>query len=263
MSFLAAMAIVFPYLLPAGARLANFTIDNVLAYYAAEVGIWNARSVNDGCTMCKAQPDPGSAYRGTWWVRHSTAVYVYFILANNDSGIVHANTHLNFYLDGEPSVVGTFDYWHNPAAVGYLYNQLVFKSDPLPADEHNLLICSQALGTSASLALFDYAIYSAEVNEAPSPPLPSQPLATPRIPATRTEVDTVLGAALVGIVGTTKREQVTALGIPAASHLRNARSPGLSPNPKATLFSAVFGKPAPRGDHYHAANIDVPPHYLS
>ncbi|EJD35787.1 hypothetical protein AURDEDRAFT_175128 [Auricularia subglabra TFB-10046 SS5] len=209
MSLAGVVAIIVANLLPALAYLANFTMDDTLAHYAAQVRLWEARSGDDG-----------------------TAVYVFFILGNQLS-FINIDTHLAFHLDGETSPSGTFDRMHDPTVEGFLYNQLVFSTNSLHAGEHTMVIRCAAKGTSPSLALFDYAIYSAEVEEFTSDDSPSS-TAVPR--ATVAE--------------------------PVA---RPYAPPQLSPSPKASRIGVLFGKSEPRravASVSQRADSDIPPHYV-
>lgn len=155
---------------------------------------WNARSADDQCSICGAQPDPGQPYDHTWhddttfpgqlpsnitFSFKGTALSIFFILANNVD-IVHKDTRLAFYLDGSPKPVT--QYLHTPDLTvnGFLYNQPVFANASLPDGEHTILISSRADGDHGSLALFDYAIYttaphSGNVTTSPTRPTNSLP----------------------------------------------------------------------------------------
>ncbi|KAJ7139704.1 hypothetical protein C8R44DRAFT_310507 [Mycena epipterygia] len=83
------------------------------------------------------------------------AIYVYFILANNEGDGITTTSKANFSIDR--SQQGTFT--HTPASSTDLqYNALVFTQTGLSNTTHSLLISTE--GTDDIYVNFDYAIYT-------------------------------------------------------------------------------------------------------
>ncbi|EJD35784.1 hypothetical protein AURDEDRAFT_188603 [Auricularia subglabra TFB-10046 SS5] len=182
--------------LSVSARVLNVTIDDTLGdersgaipQYEED---WRARSVGGApCNECRAQPDGTRVFKGTWHDKSTyekdpratvslefsgTRIYVFFVLFNEiDTGL--KNTRLRFYLDGSPDAAGEFLHLLDPAGPQYLYDQLVFDSQSLEFGNHTLLVSSYSDGTTGSLSLFDYAVYTTDDDPQPDPqPSPSNP----------------------------------------------------------------------------------------
>ncbi|EJD35765.1 hypothetical protein AURDEDRAFT_175161 [Auricularia subglabra TFB-10046 SS5] len=173
-------------------RLLNVTIDDTLGdnlsgekpeYKGKD---WRPRSVGGTpCTVCSAQPDPTFVVNGTWhdqltfsgeepatisFTFSGTAVYVFCIVPNGIPLTPINVTRLSFYLDD--SVSGSYLHHVDKTLDQYLYNQLVFNRDDLTAGNHTLRIANQPADTG-SLILFDYAVYTTEVSDAPVSASPS------------------------------------------------------------------------------------------
>ncbi|EJD35752.1 hypothetical protein AURDEDRAFT_175146 [Auricularia subglabra TFB-10046 SS5] len=167
-------------------RLLNVTIDDTLGdnlsgakpeYKGKD---WRLRSVGDTpCTVCSAQPDPTFAVNGTWhdqltfsgeepatisFTFSGTAVYVFCIVPNGIPLTPINVTRLSFYLDD--SLSGGYLHLVDRTLDQYLYNQLAFNRQGLTAGNHTLRIANQPADTG-SLILFDYAVYTTEVSDAP------------------------------------------------------------------------------------------------
>ncbi|EJD35789.1 hypothetical protein AURDEDRAFT_175129 [Auricularia subglabra TFB-10046 SS5] len=165
----------------ASAGLVNITVDDT--YGDPQTGIapgytslhaWNERTVADGCTSCGARPDGKQMYKETWhdettfpgqipsnmtFSFNGTMLYIYCVLANNVN-LFHRDTRLAIYIDNLLSPVAQFLHTPDLGVDGFIYDQLVFKSDPLEDREHTVLVSNWADGDSGSLVLFDYAIYT-------------------------------------------------------------------------------------------------------
>ncbi|EJD46457.1 hypothetical protein AURDEDRAFT_136842 [Auricularia subglabra TFB-10046 SS5] len=123
---------------------------------------------------------------------NGTRISVFFILPNKvQQGAINA-VQLSFYLDQFSSPAGHFYHTTNGALGTYIYNQLVFSSELLHAGNHSLLISSWSDGTTGSLALFDYAVYT--TSNIPTPISPSIPAGTDP----RTNTIAIIGSAVVG-----------------------------------------------------------------
>lgn len=140
------------------------------------------------CTACSAQPDPSRAFNGTWHdstnqlrdpssvitynftgkscnivqkapvtkASTGTAVYAFFILANQYSLYGTSYTSLSFMLDDQYE--GPFN--HQPDQVSqYYYNVSMFAKADLDNKEHTIVIYNTA-ASQASLILFDYLVYT-------------------------------------------------------------------------------------------------------
>ncbi|KAJ3903873.1 hypothetical protein F5879DRAFT_802781 [Lentinula edodes] len=90
-----------------------------------------------------------------------TAIYVYFILANNPAPGITATTAANFTLDG--SLVGTFNHSPNTStsAPDFQFNQsaLAFSKDGLKNITHQMVISTSGLSEDVWVN-FDYALYT-------------------------------------------------------------------------------------------------------
>ncbi|EJD35802.1 hypothetical protein AURDEDRAFT_175141 [Auricularia subglabra TFB-10046 SS5] len=164
---------------PVSARIFNVSIDDTLGdertgqkpFYSSG---WYPRSVaGPECLNCIARPDPTLVFGGTWHDRsvgvtygpatvslsfNGTKIYAFCILFN-DIGTRSNSTRLSFYLDGALNSTKDFLHTSNPAEDHYLYNQLVYESEPVAAGPHSLVISNWADNQTGSLVLFDYAVY--------------------------------------------------------------------------------------------------------
>ncbi|KAK7681919.1 hypothetical protein QCA50_014881 [Cerrena zonata] len=153
----------------------NRTIDDTLGdlitgirpVYVPSTGAWNDVT----CVGCAINPDTTKAFRGTWnaatydpsipevSVQFSftgIAVYVYFILANDQGASITTITQTNFTLDNE--LVSTFT--HNPTtSLDLDYNQLVFQQTGLANQNHTLKASISGVDHNVYIN-FDYANYT-------------------------------------------------------------------------------------------------------
>lgn len=163
------------------AGLVNITIDDTygdpqtgLPPWYSSAHAWNERTIADGCESCGARPDGRQMYKETWhdettfpdqipsnmtFSFSGTMLYIYCVLANNVN-LFHRDTRLAIYIDNSLTPVAQFHHAPDPGVDGFIYDQLVFKSDPLEDREHTVLVSNWADGDSGSLVLFDYAIYT-------------------------------------------------------------------------------------------------------
>ena len=144
-------------------------------------GPWNFGPTCTHCNLNTMVIDKSHVFEGTWHdvlyrVGDSTptvslsflgtAVYVYFIVANT---VPETTTLVNvsFYLDGnEGSADGTF--FHAPdSTTNVEYNVLAFARRTLANHAHTLVIISGG-GSSESVMLFDYMVYTAEIDDTPA-----------------------------------------------------------------------------------------------
>ncbi|THH14621.1 hypothetical protein EW146_g5741 [Bondarzewia mesenterica] len=171
--------------LPAIAHAAfiNRTIDDqygdektgLLPSYSPVAG-W---SQGANCAGCLAQPLASNAYRNTWHDSthtpgdaeartivmsfNGTAVYTYCILANN---VPYATTLTNLSFNVDGSDVGTFV--HVPTnSTDYIYDFPVYVNENLSSALHQLIISATG-DTKSSLVLFDYMVYTTDVDFVPS-----------------------------------------------------------------------------------------------
>ncbi|KAJ7456582.1 hypothetical protein FB451DRAFT_1098704 [Mycena latifolia] len=124
------------------------------------------------CSGCAIQPSTDDAFDGTWSAATynsglgsmsismdftGIAIYVYFILANDEGDGITTTTKANFSIDGTSA--GTFT--HTPTSSTDLqYNALVFSQTGLSNAAHSLLISTE--GADDIYVNFDYAIYTHE-----------------------------------------------------------------------------------------------------
>ena len=88
-----------------------------------------------------------------------SAVYAFNIIANHQDGGVTTETHMTFWIDGEK--VGQYDHMPNNTT-DFEFRVPVYANSTLPYGEHTLQIVVN--GTTPSLVLFDYAIYTTRAN---------------------------------------------------------------------------------------------------
>ncbi|KAF9073937.1 hypothetical protein BDP27DRAFT_1214922 [Rhodocollybia butyracea] len=90
------------------------------------------------------------------------ALYIFFILSNNNTGGIISGTSANFTLDG--SLVGSFTHEPNPDTLEFQFNVLAFSTTDIENITHEMMIISSALGNDPSaesfLLIFDYALYT-------------------------------------------------------------------------------------------------------
>ncbi|KAK7681917.1 hypothetical protein QCA50_014879 [Cerrena zonata] len=154
----------------------NRTIDDTIGdlvtgakpiYVPSTIGVWKDAT----CVGCAINPDTTKAFRGTWnaatynrdipevSVQFSftgIAVYVYFILANDQGDGITTVTQSNFTLDGK--LMSTFT--HNPTtSLDLDYNQLVFSQTGLANQEHTLKASISGVDHDVYIN-FDYANYT-------------------------------------------------------------------------------------------------------
>lgn len=230
----AAFALLFA---PVSARLVNYTVDDGLGDqrthrlpdYISNT-VWKARSQADGCTSnCGLNIDLQQVHDGTWHGKEThadekpsyvslnfngTTIYVYCVLANN-IGIAAQDTRLSFYFDGASNPAGDFLHTADTKVDGFLYNQLVFASEALDSGPHTLVVKSSAEGDSGSLFVFDYALYTTEIddddasgvsptNTSPAPsastePQTGDPTASPDEGNRHSHVGPIVGGAIAGV----------------------------------------------------------------
>ncbi|RPD64701.1 hypothetical protein L226DRAFT_518689 [Lentinus tigrinus ALCF2SS1-7] len=163
-----------------GATLVNITIDDAngdastgLKPQYSPLSAWSQGSTCPRCHITQ-HADAAQAFEGTWhdstyhpgqppnivqMTFNGSAVYVYNMVANVIQDGTTTFTNLTFSLDG--TEVG--HYMHvpqNDAASTILYRTVVYQNASLTPTSHVLSI--EAGGTTASLVLFDYAIYTTE-----------------------------------------------------------------------------------------------------
>ncbi|KAF9014181.1 hypothetical protein BDQ17DRAFT_1419087 [Cyathus striatus] len=166
------------------AGIVNHTIDDTygdsqtlqLPTYLPAVDVW----ADQTCGGCAIQPATSKAFKNTYTAAtyhpglqnisismdfEGTAIYVYFILANNHGDDITTITMANFTIDGK--MVGTFAHAPDYTANDILFNQLVFSKTDLPNGNHKLVISISDIDFKVFVN-FDYAIYTVD-STIPSP----------------------------------------------------------------------------------------------
>ncbi|KAJ4487574.1 hypothetical protein J3R30DRAFT_3429333 [Lentinula aciculospora] len=162
-----------------GGTAVNRSIDDTLGdsvtgkrpmFLPTLLGTWE----DETCAGCALQPPTSSAFRGTYTAATynpglknisitfdfaGTAIYIFFILANNPASGITAATAANFTLD--QSLVGTFSHSPNSSAPDFQFNQsaLVFSKTGLKNISHNMVISTSGLDEDIWVN-FDYALYT-------------------------------------------------------------------------------------------------------
>lgn len=93
------------------------------------------------------------------FLNSGTAIYIFFILANNPAPGITATTAANFTIDG--SLVGTYSHAPNISAPDFQFNQsaLAFSKTALTNDTHQMIISTSGLSENVWVN-FDYALYT-------------------------------------------------------------------------------------------------------
>ncbi|KAF8998267.1 hypothetical protein BDQ17DRAFT_1411126 [Cyathus striatus] len=167
--------------------IVNRTIDDSLGdsdphtftkpLYNPPSGVWD----DETCQKCAIKPDPSKAFKNTYTAAtynpglqnvsismgfEGTAIYVYFILANNQGDGITTLTVANFTIDGQ--MVGTFRHDPDLTSTDILFNQLVFNKTDIPNGVHQLIISTSDVDFSVFIN-FDYAIYTHVDSVDPAP----------------------------------------------------------------------------------------------
>ena len=157
-------------------------------------GTWN---IGQNCTTCTIESghpiDPGQVFDGTWHdLTHfgngdsgvvqvsftGHAVYVYNLIMNILVPGAYTTTNLTFLIDSD--YVGS--YMHiptsNDSTPKVFYQTLVYSNDTLEQGEHTLQMV--ASGSTTSLILFDYVMYTTVEGDEPQAAQPSGSSVSPR-----------------------------------------------------------------------------------
>ncbi len=86
-----------------------------------------------------------------------TAIYIFFILANNAGKDITSITNCAFELDGQN--VGSFLHVPDLTTTEVQFNSLVFSKTDIPFGEHRFVVATEGV-TSHAYINFDYAIYT-------------------------------------------------------------------------------------------------------
>ncbi|KAK7467659.1 hypothetical protein VKT23_004712 [Stygiomarasmius scandens] len=134
-------------------------------------GVWEDQT----CSSCAIKPDKSLAFDGTWTAAtyhaaignisvtfdfHGTAIYIFFILANDQGPGITTVTECNFTLDG--TFAGHF--LHQPTAsldLQYNDNAMVFSKTSLSNENHTFQISTTGVNHDVFVN-FDYAMYTFE-----------------------------------------------------------------------------------------------------
>ncbi|KAH8104029.1 hypothetical protein BXZ70DRAFT_1062554 [Cristinia sonorae] len=158
--------------------LVNRTIDDqygdeVTGQQVAYSGMWNQ---GNDCTWCAYHPNASLAHNGTWhdglyvpshddplltfsFSFNGTAVYIFNILTRL------TQTNVGITLDGK--FMQNYTKFQNVSVFEqYQYNVPIFAMDGIPFGEHTVTVTSG--GSVDDLILFDYAIYTTDVDQLPA-----------------------------------------------------------------------------------------------
>ncbi|KAF8922058.1 hypothetical protein CPB85DRAFT_18766 [Mucidula mucida] len=165
-----------------GARV-NRTIDDTNGdSETGVVPVYQPMSAWDGthCARCAIQPSPSSAFDGTWMAAtynptlgstnisfsfEGVALYVYFILANNEGSGITTRTECNFTLDDERA--GLFTHTPSDITTALEYNALAFSVAGLEQRAHSVLVSTSGVDYNVFVS-FDYAVYTYDEDAAAS-----------------------------------------------------------------------------------------------
>ncbi|KAL5510945.1 hypothetical protein ACEPAG_4702 [Sanghuangporus baumii] len=199
----------------------NVSVDDaaasgVIPQYLPPSGAWEQGA---DCSGCFAQPDPSQIFNGTWhdatftptdgsaraveFTFNGTSLYVFFILANTVP-FTDTVTNMNFILDEE--TVGSFV--HQPTnSSDFEYNVPVYVNNSLSSGQHHMRM--EAAGNHSALILFDYFIYTSDVDEVSSTsssPGAASSIVFPapgdtQLPQPKSSIGPIIGGVVSGVVG--------------------------------------------------------------
>ncbi|KAJ3512482.1 hypothetical protein NLJ89_g3496 [Agrocybe chaxingu] len=129
------------------AALLNRTIDDT------RKDPWNSQD----CPSCAITPDVSRAFNGS-------AIWVFFINANNAGRDVTARTIANFTMDDDPPAM--YEHVPDPMKTEVDFDVLAYSRDGLNNTQHQLVI--SVSGDTDTYVNFDYAIYTVEDPGVPS-----------------------------------------------------------------------------------------------
>ncbi|KAF9532857.1 hypothetical protein CPB83DRAFT_903366 [Crepidotus variabilis] len=180
--------LIWSWVLPTEAGIVNRTIDDGFGdsqtgdkpIFLPATKVWDDQS----CSGCAIRPDISSAFKNTYTAAtynpglgsmsielsfEGLAVWVYFILANNEGDGITSLTMANFTLDGGNPTL----FQHAPVLTtqDINYNQLVYSQTGLVNAKHKLVISTSGVNSNVYVN-FDYAIYTHDDDGVldPSPP---------------------------------------------------------------------------------------------
>ena len=175
--------------LPIASVLVNVTVDDqfgdpttgLVPDYFPNNETWHIGSPNEQCPACRIQPstlDLNQIHDQTWHDGTSyppdtfptitvhftgSAVYVFNILPNALPNQTDTYAHISFSIDGEDPATFVHTSDRSPTI---LYNHLVYYNAELPHGPHTLVMA--AAGSTSSLILFDYLLYTTYSNDTTS-----------------------------------------------------------------------------------------------
>ncbi|KAJ3903867.1 hypothetical protein F5879DRAFT_116866 [Lentinula edodes] len=152
--------------------LGDSVTGNRPTYLPDTTGVWE----DNTCSGCALEPDISSAFDDTYTAATynpelknisisfdfiGTAVYIFFILANDPDPGISASTAANFTLDG--TLVSTFTHSPNSSASApsFYFNEsaLAFSKTGMKNISHQMVISTSGLSSDYYLN-FDYALYT-------------------------------------------------------------------------------------------------------
>ncbi|KAF8197599.1 hypothetical protein BJ912DRAFT_953983 [Pholiota molesta] len=162
--------LVFAWLLPSlvFAGVVNRTIDD--SFGDSQTGLQVTYQPGGGC--CAIKPDVAQAFKGTYNAAtynpglgsvnitmqfNGTAIYVFFILANNQGDGITTLTAANFTLDGNAPQL--FQHAPDLTTTAFQYNQLVYSQTNLINAQHTLVVSTSGVNANVYVN-FDYVIYT-------------------------------------------------------------------------------------------------------
>ncbi|KAJ7693609.1 hypothetical protein B0H17DRAFT_489947 [Mycena rosella] len=216
-------------------------------------GTWSAATYNSGLSSMTISMD----FTGTVVFERvhpirlisslGIAIYVYFILANNEGVGIKTTTSVNLTLDGAKA--GTF--MHTPtSSVALQYNNLVFTQSGLSINTHSLIILTE--GPDDIYVNFDYAIYT---HEEPDPATTTattavaattaSPTATTAATASTTKSASVSSQSITSSTATSgaaSSKPAAPAGAASAATSSASSSTTFSSTPKGAIAGGVIGR---------------------
>ncbi|TFK36368.1 hypothetical protein BDQ12DRAFT_580607, partial [Crucibulum laeve] len=137
-------------------------------FLPATAGVW----ADETCVGCAIHPDTSRVFKGTYSAVtynpglkntsismefNGTAIYVFFVLANNQGDGITTTTVADFTLDGQ--VAGHFSHAPDLTTTDFQYNSLVFSKTGIQNGVHQLVISTSGVDFNVYVN-FDYAIYT-------------------------------------------------------------------------------------------------------
>ncbi|KIP02464.1 hypothetical protein PHLGIDRAFT_122451 [Phlebiopsis gigantea 11061_1 CR5-6] len=246
----------------AAARLVNVTVDDQdpRLMYAPATNHWISLAGAECTNGCAARPDIAQTYNHTWhdatydasvasrdvpqtvaFQFNGSAIFVYGILMST------FGTSLALFVDGASAGGFAAPPAGDGANASYTYNALFFANTALSPGTHFFLLQNgQGVGGPQSLVLFDYLVYTMEVDDEQSSaaPVPGPSSAASSNPESTSTAKTSPLASASASASTRPSTQASPGTSALSSTNMNAPASSSSPPPTVSPPATTLGPPA-------------------